>query len=121
MFSKKLIIVLAFLALFLSITSLLLNMPAKKDKALMQAINPYLPFKITKTLGGLDIINNGKRMHLENAKVYTTYDKLLKKWGKKHLFLQGSTLIIVNDSNKTLKSIKLNPKQVAFVHRFFQK
>ena len=121
MFSKKIIIAIGFIILFLSITTLLINMPAKKDKALMQAISPYLPFKLTKTLGGLDIINNGKRMHLENSKVYTTYDKLLKKWGQKHLFLRNSTLIIVNDSNKTLKSIKLNPKQIAFIHHFFQK
>ncbi len=123
MFSKKLIWAFLFIFIFLSITSLLENMPAPKNKRIYEAILPYFPYKITKELGGIDIVDKrtGKDLDIANAKVYQAYDAMLQKWGEKHLKLAGNKLLILDDQGKTLKTITLNQKELAWVKEFFHK
>ncbi len=123
MFSKKLIWAFLFIFIFLSITALLENMPAPKNKRVYEAILPYFPYKITKELGGIDIVDkrSGKDLDIANAKVYQAYDELLRKWGKTHLRLDGNKLIILDDNQKPLKTLTLNEKEKKWVKEFFGK
>ena len=121
MFSKKTVYILMAVFAFLSISTFIINMPASKDKKVIAKITPYFPYELTKTFGGLDRKDKrtGKRLKLDNAKVFLAYDDYLKKWGRSHLRLQGQTLIILDDNGSKADSMLLGPKDLAFVKRFF--
>ena len=121
MFSKKTVYILMAVFAFLSISALIVNMPEKKDAAVMAKIKPYFPYEITKTFGGLDMIDKrtGERLKLDNAKVFIAYDHYLKKWGKTHLKLQESRLLILDDNGSVVDRMDLNQKDLAFVRHFF--
>jgi hypothetical protein len=121
MFSKKLIYVLMAVFAFLAISALIVNMPEKKDPAVIDKIKPYFPYEITKTMGGLDLLDKrtGEKLKLDNAKVFLAYDHYLKKWGKTHLKLEGDTLVILDDEGNRVDEMALTPKQSAFVKQFF--
>ncbi len=123
MFSKKTIWILMAVFAFLSIMALVVNMPEKKDDAVMAKLKPYVPYELTKTVGGLDIIDKhtGEKMKIDNAKVFIAMDAFTKKWGKNHLRVEQSTLIILDDSNRSVDSMPLTPQQRAFVRKFFSK
>ncbi len=122
MFSKKLLWAFFFVFIFLSITALFENMPAPKNKRVYEAILPYFPYKIKKELGGIDIVDTrtGKDLDIANAKVYQAYDALLQEWGKKHLRLEGDTLVIMDENKTVRKKIALSPKERAWVEQFFK-
>ena len=122
MFSKRILFVLMAVFAFLSISALIVNMPEKKDPAVMAFIKPHFPYELTKTLGGLDMIDKrtGEKLKLDNAKVFLAYDHYLKKWGKTHLRIENDTLIVTDD-NGTRASMPLTPAQRSFVESFFFK
>ena len=123
MFSKKTLILLSVVFLFLSIMALVVNMPEHKDKAVMTKLKPYIPYELTKTLGGLDIVDKrtGKKLKIDNAKVFIALDEFTKRWGKTHLRIENDTLLILDDNNKTIDRMQLTPTQRNFVHHFFSK
>ncbi len=122
MISKKL--AWAFLAVFLllSFTTFISNMPEKKNKRVYETILPYFPFKIIKELGGIDIMDKrtGKDLDIDNAQVYLAFDAMLKKWGKKHLILDGYDLYILDDQGKKIAKIHLkSQEEVDWIKKFF--
>ena len=123
MFSKKTIWILMAVFAFLSIMALVVNMPEKKDHAVMAKLKPHIPYEITKTFGGLDIIDKhtGKKMKIDNAKVFIAYDAFTKKWGKNHIVVNENTLVVLDDNNKSIDTMDLTPSQRAFVREFFSK
>ncbi len=123
MFSKKMVWVLMAIFAFLSITTFIENMPKKKEKHVIEKISAYFPYELTKTIGGLDILDkkSGKKLKIDNAKVFLAFDDLLKKWGKTHLRLEGSTLVILDDEKRVIDKMVLNKKELSFVKDFFFK
>ncbi len=123
MFSKKMVWVLMAVFAFLSISTLIINMPEKKDRHVIEKISAYFPYEITKTIGGLDILDkkSGEKLKIDNAKVFLAFDDLLKKWGATHLKLENHTLIILNDQNQTVDKMQLDAKELKFVKEFFFK
>ena len=121
MFSRRIVTALAAVLVFLSISALIVNMPEKKDAAVMARLAPYIPYEMTKTVGGLDIIDKhtGEKMKIENAKAFIAFDDLTKRWGKRHLRLNGNVLLILDDTNSTVDRIQLTTSQHTFVQRFF--
>ncbi len=108
---------------FLSISTFIENMPKKKEKHVIEKISAYFPYELTKTIGGLDILDkkSGKKLKIDNAKVFLAFDDLLKKWGKTHLRLEGSTLVILDDEKRVVDKMVLNKKELSFVKDFFFK
>ncbi len=123
MFSKRIAYLLMAVFAFLAISALIVNMPEKKNQQVIEKIKPYFPYEMTKTLGGLDLIDKrtGDKLKLDNAKVFLAYDNYLKKWGKTHLKLEGSRLIILDDNGSRIDAMELNPGQLSFVQEFFFK
>jgi hypothetical protein len=121
MFSKRIVYLLMVVFAFLAISAFIVNMPEKKDPQVIEKIKPWFPYEMTKTIGGLDLIDKrtGDKLKLDNAKVFLAYDNYLKKWGKTHLKLEGNRLLILDDEGNTVDSMELNPKQSAFVQQFF--
>ncbi len=122
MFSKKLLWAFLFIFIFLSLSALITNMPAKKNKRVFKEISKYFPYEITKEFGGLDIVDkrSGEDLDIANEKVFIAYDSMLREWGKKHLRLEGNRLYIYNDKNETAGVIDLkNEEEVKWVKEFF--
>ena len=122
MFSKRILWGFLFIFIFLSAVALITNMPEKKDVRVYKEIVKYFPYKIKKEFGGLDITDTrtNKDLDVPNAKVFVIYDDLLKKWGKTHLKLQNSTLIILNDDKSERAKIALkNNKDIEWIKNFF--
>ena len=121
MFGKKTLYALMAVFAFLSLSALIMNMPEKKDPAVLAKLKPYFPYELTKTVGGLDLLDKrtGERLKLDNAKVFLAYDHYLKKWAKTHLLLDGETLIILDDEGHKVDSMRLTPRQLSFVRHFF--
>ena len=122
MFSRQILWALAFIFIFLSVVALLTNMPEAKNKRVYEALQPYFPYEIKKEFGGLDIVDRrtGKDLDVQNAKVYLVYEDLLKKWGKKHLRLEGSRLVVLDDGGNEIGAIELrDQKEKAWVTEYF--
>ncbi len=121
--SKKIFIALIFVFSFLSFVAFKNALPESKNKEVMNAIAPHFPYKLEKTLKGLKIVNKktGESEEPDNSIVFKRLDQIEKKWGKKHLKLQDSTLIIVDDNQKVIKKVELKDKKaIEFVHKFFK-
>ncbi len=123
MFSKKMIWALLAVFAFLSISTMISNMPQKKEKHVIEKISAHFPYEITKTIGGLDILDKktGEKLKIDNAKVFLAFDDLLKKWGSSHLQLKDSTLLILDDNGTTVDTMHLDAKELSFVKEFFFK
>ncbi|WP_456381232.1 hypothetical protein [Hydrogenimonas sp.] len=121
MFSKKIVYVLMVVFAFLAISAFIVNMPEKKDPQVIEKIKPWFPYELTKTLGGLDLLDKrtGEKLKLDNAKVFLAYDNYLKKWGKSHLKIEDGRLLILDDNGTQVDTMELSPKQAAFVRKFF--
>lgn len=121
--SKKIFIALVFIFAFLSFVAFKDALPEAKNKEVMNAIAPYFPYKLEKTLKGLKIVNvkTGESEEPSNSVVFKRLDEIEKKWGKQHLRLNGKVLIIMDDNKKVIKKIKLNDKKaIQFAHKFFK-
>ncbi len=118
--SKKLLVFIAITFLVLSIGSLLVNMPEKKNTHIYNELKKYFPYKLKKELSGVDIVDSrtGKDLDIDNAKVFLVYDDLLKKWGKGHIKLKGDVLILY-DNDRILQKIKLTKEELGWVKNFF--
>ncbi|BBG65255.1 hypothetical protein NNO_0552 [Hydrogenimonas sp.] len=123
MLSKKMVWALMAVFAFLSISMFISNMPEKKDRHVIEKISAYFPYELTKTIGGLDLVNKntGEKLKIDNAKVFLAFDDLLKKWGRSHLQIKDSTLLILDDENRTVDTMHLNEKELKFVKDFFFK
>ncbi|BAF70883.1 hypothetical protein [Nitratiruptor sp. SB155-2] len=122
MFSRKILWAFFFAFLFVSFIAFYSNLPEPKNKRVYTELLQYFPYKIEKELGGIDIVDKrtGKDLDIANAQVYLAYDAMLKKWGKTHLRLKGSNLIVLDDTGKEIGQITLHTqKEVAWVRKFF--
>ncbi len=121
-YSKYLGIALGLGFFLIAFVTLINAQPQKRDRAVYNQLKPYIPYKIEKKMSGLFIRDTitQKKIEPKNAEVYNVLDNLEKDWGEKHLRREGETLIVVDDQNKTLKTIPLNtPSAKSYVHDFF--
>ncbi len=120
--NKYLGIALATAFLFLAVIAFMQSQPQSREKRVYHLLQPYIPYKIEKKMSGLFIRDTitDEKIEPSNMEVYHVLDNLEKEWGKKHLQLKNNTLIIVDDTNKTVGTITLqNDKERAYIHNFF--
>jgi hypothetical protein len=121
-FNKLLPIALGLGFLSLAFFAYINGQPQDRNHRVYQELKAYIPYKIEKKIGGLRIRNTKTDEKLEpsNAEVYTVLDNLEKDWGEKYLRLEENTLIVVDDENKTIRSIDLKtPDELNYIHNFF--
>jgi len=122
MWSKILPFALAAGLLFFGIEAYREAKPEYRDKRVYNELKPFIPYKIEKRLGGLSITStqNDIKEKPPAAQVYHRLDQLEKLWGKTHLRLEEKTLIVLDDNNKTVKTITLqNSSEMGYVKNFF--
>lgn len=113
---------LAAAFLFFGYRAYLDSKPADRNQRVYNEIKEFIPYKIEKRIGGLNIINttNDVKEKPPASQVYHRLDQLEKLWGKTHLKINGSSLMILDDDNKTVKTITLqNKSEIAYIKNFF--
>lgn len=98
--------------------------PESRDKRVYAELKPYIPYKIEKRVGGLSISNtlNDNIEKPPATQVYHRLDELEKLWGKRYLKLEKNQLFVLDDNNKTIKTILLqNEGELSYVKSFFEK
>ena len=96
--------------------------PEDRNKRVYQELKPYIPYKVEKRVGGLSIVStlNDVKEKPPAAQVYHRLDQLEKLWGKDHLRVEGSTLLVLDDKNETVKTIELqNKSERLYIKNFF--
>ncbi|EQB39465.1 hypothetical protein M947_05585 [Sulfurimonas hongkongensis] len=96
--------------------------PAHKEERIYKAIKVYSPYQLEKRMGGLTIINTqtGDKEKPSAAEVLHRLDELDKEWGKSHLRVDGSDLLILGENNQTIVKIFIQgEKEREFLRSFY--
>jgi hypothetical protein len=96
--------------------------PEYRDKRVYTELKEFIPYKVEKRIGGLTITStlNDKKEKPPAAQIYHRLDQLEKLWGKSHLKLSSNTLSVLDDNNKTIKTITLqNESEISYIKNFF--
>ncbi|MEA3491656.1 MAG: hypothetical protein U9R27_07115 [Campylobacterota bacterium] len=120
---KYLIWVMAAGFLIIGINTLIKSQPESKNKRVYQEVKKYSPYYIDKRVGGLNIKSRDDEEFKEkpdNVELFHRLDELEKEWGKKHLKLDNSKLIILDDNGSRVNIISLESQdEIDFVHHFY--
>jgi hypothetical protein len=120
---KYLIWALAAGFLILGISAYVQSQPEPKNKRVYQEIQKYSPYYIDKRVGGLNIKSKEDEAFKEkpdNIELFHRLDALNKNWGKDHLKLQNSQLLVLDNNGSTKAVIPLNNQdELDFIHRFY--
>jgi len=120
---KYLIWAMAAGFLLIGITAFLESQPEAKNKRVYQEVIKYSPYYIDKRVGGLNIKSREDEDFKEkpdNIQVFHRLDELEKAWGKTHLKLENSQLVVLDDNGTTLSTFPLQSQdEIDFVHRFY--
>ena len=123
MMRKYLIWALAAGFLAIGITAFLESQPEPKNKRVYQEVIKYSPYYIDKRVGGLNIKSREEvdfKEKPDNVQVFHRLDELEKAWGKTHLVLENSQLLILDNNGSTLTTFPLESQdEIDFIHRFY--
>ena len=113
-----------FLGFFLfGLNAFLESKPSSKNERIYKAVKKYSPFYIDKRFGGLQIMNKEDSSFKEkptNMTFFKEFERLEREWGKKHLKLEKSTLLILDNNGSTKATLPLHDnKEIAFVHNYY--
>ena len=122
-YRKYLIWAMAAGFLLIGINAFLESQPEAKNKRVYQEIRKYSPYYIDKRVGGLNIKSKEDEEFKEkpdNVKVFHRLDELEKSWGKTHLKLQNSQLLILDNNGSTLETFPLESQdEIDFIRHFY--
>ena len=120
----KKVFIFALLSAFLTmgILSMKRAMPEAKEERIYLAIKKYSPYKLEKRVGGLEILNTktDTKEKPSSAEVMHRLDEVDKEWGKTHLLVENSTIIVLDDNKSTIAEIAIETKKERdFIKSFF--
>lgn len=120
----KKVFIFTLLAAFLTmgILSMKRAMPESKEERIYLAIKEYSPYKLEKRIGGLEILNTktNTKEKPSSAEVMHRLDEVDKEWGKTHLLVENSTVIVLDDNKSTIANIAIETKKERdFIKSFF--
>ena len=122
-FSKKIVLALGALMLFLAIVAFIEAKPPYRDKRIYPIIKSYEPYVIEKSLGGLRIVSKTDPKFKEEPSAIEFYKRLQeleRQWASTHLRLHQNRLEILDDQGERLKSLTLqSDKERRFVQEYF--
>ena len=120
---KKVLISTFFLAfLIMGVISMKRAMPEHKEERIYLAIKEYSPYKLEKRIGGLEILNTitNTKEKPSSAEVMHRLDEVEKEWGKTHLLVENSTVIVFDDNKSTIAKVAIeNKRERDFIKSFF--
>jgi len=109
--------------IFLGFSAYVQSLPEKKNNRIYTEVKKFSPYYIDKRFGGLRILNKEDESFKEkpdNIQVFHRLDELEKAWGKRHLKLTNSQLLIVDANGTTQSTIPLKTEdELKFIHTFY--
>jgi len=120
---KILFIALSIGFLFFGVGAYLQSKPSSKNERVYKIIKQYSPYYLDKRFGGLQIMSKEDQSFKEkpdNMEVFHRLEFLEKRWGKQHLQINNTTLLIKDNNGTAVKTIPLeNQGEVHFVHTYY--
>jgi len=113
-----------FVAFFgLAILAFMSSKPSPKNARIYKVVQHYSPYYLDKRLGGLTIKNKEDEKFKEkptNMTVFQEFERLERTWGKQHLKIEDSTLLILDNNGKAQSTLPLHTeKEVTFIHSYY--
>ncbi|MBT6327402.1 MAG: hypothetical protein HOJ28_02390 [Candidatus Thioglobus sp.] len=109
--STKNLIFLSLIAGFilLGINALVESKPQPKSERIYNAIKPYIPYRLDKTLTGYAIISTKTQAKEKPpaSQLWKRLDQLEQIWGEQHLKIENNVLIVLDDHNQTIATIPI--------------
>lgn len=109
--------------IFLGFSAYLQSVPETKNERVYKEIKKYSPYYLDKRFGGLLILSKEDKEFKEkptNMEVFHRLDELEKRWGREHIKLSGSNIIIVDSNGTTKANIAIqNKDEMGFIHKFY--
>ena len=104
---KGLLAGIIFAAIVMGVLSMQRALPDQKNERMYKEITKYSPYYMEKTIGGLSIIDkrDGRKEKPSAADVMHRMDEVQKEWGREHLKVENSDLIILGENNQTLVKV----------------
>ena len=96
--------------------------PAHKEDRIYKAISVYSPYKLEKRIGGLTIVDSrtGDKEKPASADVLLRFDEVNQIWGKSHLTIEGTDLLIAGDNNQSIVKVFIkNQNERDFLKTFY--
>ncbi len=119
---KGLIYGVVFAFLVMGFISMQRATPETKSERIYKEIKVYSPYVIEKRIGGLTIIDKrtGTKEKPSASEVLHRLDEVDKEWGRAHLRIEQSDLIVLGDNNQTIVKIFIESEEErAFLHSFY--
>lgn len=86
-------------------------------------VKKYSPYYMDKRFGGLQIMSKIDKEFKEkpnNMELFHRLEFLEKEWGKKHLKVVDSKVVVLDNNQTEISSIPLStPKDIKFIHSFY--
>jgi hypothetical protein len=122
-FRKYLPIALVLGFLLFGLNAFLQSKPSSKNERIYKTVQKYSPYYLDKRFGGLQIMNKEDPKFKEkpnNMTLFKEFERLERKWGKKHLTIKEDQLIIVDNNGSQLFMLPLQTKEEReFTHRYY--
>lgn len=114
-------LLLGFLALGLE--TFLESRPNPKNERVYKIVQQYSPYYMDRRFGGLQILSKEDPDFKEkpnNKELFKKFEGLEKKWGQKHLKIEGNSLIILDNNASQISSLTLqNQEELDFAYTYY--
>jgi len=122
---KTYLLPLLFIAfMLLGLFAFLQAKPSPKNERIYTLVQQFSPYYLDKRLGGLTIKSKTDKNFKEkptNMTLFKEFERLEKMWAKKHLKLQNSTLLVVDENLTMVKKIPIkNEQELLFIHNYYE-
>ena len=109
--------------LLFGLNAFIQSKPSDKNARVYKSVQKYSPYYLDKRFGGLQIMNKNDPEFKEtptNMTLFKEFERLEKEWAKKHMTLNGNTLIILDNNDTKIAELSLqNKEELDFVHNFY--
>jgi hypothetical protein len=121
---NKILPIALFLAFFIfGLNVFMQSRPTSKNARVYKIVKEFSPYYIEKRFGGLEILKKDDKEFKEkpsNEAFFKKFEELEREWGKKHIKIENSSAIIVDNSGKELKRFKIkNRDERDFLARYY--
>jgi len=97
--------------------------PSPKNENVYKTVQKYSPYYMDKRFGGLTILSKEDPEFKEkpnNMTLFKEFERLEKEWGKKHLKIENSQLVISDNNGSQLSTLFLQTKEeLDFAHNYY--
>ncbi len=120
---RYLFLFLALAFIFLGISAYIQAKPEARNDRIYNKVKENSPYYLQKRLSGITILskeNENFNRKPTSMDFYQVFDSLQKEWGKKHLKLTNTELIIFDNNGTHKDTIKLqNEDEINFIRTFY--